>query len=106
MFQEIRVEPQRRSLLAIGFGRTATRDNGLAQLRLGQWLFDRRIGTDQLAGLDVDDVRAYTDVLQVASICEVRSWRWNEEVETEKEYVQPKEGIRQSNWCGESSTRA
>jgi hypothetical protein len=29
-------------------------DNGLAQLRPGKWLLDRRIGADQLAGFDVD----------------------------------------------------
>ena len=54
MFQEIRVEPQRRGLLAIGFGRTAAPDNGLAQLRLWSMAARSRIGADQLAGLDVD----------------------------------------------------
>ena len=62
MFQEIRVEPQRRGLLAIGFGRTTAPDNGLAQLRLGQWLLDRGIGADQLAGLDVDIPAIRVDV--------------------------------------------
>jgi hypothetical protein len=54
ILDHVRIESQRRGLLAVRLGRAAAPDNSLGGLCFGQWLPDLGIRADQLASRGVD----------------------------------------------------